>query len=87
MKPLLFPILPVTVACCRETPILPEEAKDRIGENANVRGLVEQVSLSQKGHAFLNFGGRYAKHVFTGFILWDWALWRAGAAWFQTKCF
>jgi hypothetical protein len=29
-----------------------------------VRGLVEQVSFSKKGNAFLNFGGR----VFTGFV-------------------
>jgi hypothetical protein len=45
---------------------LPEEAKDHIGENASVRGLVEQVSFSKKGNAFLNFGGRYPQQVFTG---------------------
>jgi hypothetical protein len=49
-------------------PILPQEAKDHVGENASVRGLVEQVSFSHKGHAFLNFGGWYPRHVFTGFI-------------------
>jgi hypothetical protein len=27
-------------------PILPEEANNHIGENVNVRGLVEQVSFS-----------------------------------------
>ena len=47
------------MACCRAAPILLEEAKDHIGENAIVRGLVEQVSFSKKGNAFLNFGGRY----------------------------
>jgi hypothetical protein len=35
MKPLLLPILLVTMACCRAEPILPEEAKDHIGENAS----------------------------------------------------
>jgi hypothetical protein len=40
---------------------LPEEAKDHIGENASVRGLV-------KGNAFLNFGGRYPQQAFTGFV-------------------
>jgi hypothetical protein len=43
-----IPILLVTVACCRAAPILQEEAKDRIGENTSVRGLVEQVSFSKK---------------------------------------
>jgi hypothetical protein len=26
------------------------------------RGQVEQVSFSKKGHAFLNFGGKYPQH-------------------------
>jgi len=56
------------MACCRAAPILPEEAKDHIGENAIVRGLVEEVSFSKKGNAFLNFGGRYPQQVFTGFV-------------------
>jgi hypothetical protein len=47
---------------------LPEEAKNHVGENASVRGLVEQVSISKKGHAFLNFGGRYPNQIFTGFV-------------------
>jgi hypothetical protein len=68
MKPLLVAILLATVAYCGAAPILPEEAKNHVGENSNVRGLVEQVSFSQKGHAFLNSGGRYPKQVFTGFI-------------------
>jgi hypothetical protein len=67
-KPLLLPILLPTIACCRAAPILPEEAKDHIGENASVRGLVEQVSFSKKGNAFLNFGGRYPQQVLTGFV-------------------
>ena len=31
-------------------------------------GLVEQVSVSKKGHAFLNFGGHYPNQIFTGFV-------------------
>ena len=68
VKPLLLPMLLVTMACCRAAPILPEETKDHIGETASVRGLVEQVSFSQKGNAFLNFGGKYPQQVFTGFV-------------------
>ena len=47
---------------------MPEETKDHIDENASVRGLVEQVSFSQKGDAFLNFGGKYPQQIFTGFV-------------------
>jgi hypothetical protein len=61
MKPLLLPILLATIACCGAAPILPEEAKDHIGEHSSVRGLVEQVSFSKKGNAFLNFGGRFSQ--------------------------
>ena len=65
---LLLAFLPATIVCCQAAPILPEEAKNHIGEDASVRGLVEQVSFSQKGHAFLNFGGRYPRQLFTGFV-------------------
>ena len=68
MKNVLLPFLLATIVCCQAEPILVEKAQDHIGENASVRGLVEQVSFSKKGHAFLNFGGRYPQHVFTGFI-------------------
>ena len=68
MKNVLFPFLLATIVCCQAEPILTEEAKNHIGEDASVRGLVEQVSFSQKGNAFLNFGGRYPRQVFTGFV-------------------
>ena len=58
MKPLLLPFLLATIVRCQAEPILIEEAKNHIGENASVRGLVEQVSFSEKGNAFLNFGGK-----------------------------
>src|SRR4029077_9194216 len=65
---LLLPFLLDTIVCCQAEPILTEEAKNHIGENASVRGLVEQVTFSNKGNAFLNFGGRYPRQVFTGFV-------------------
>ena len=68
MKQLLLPIVLLATAYCRAAPILPDEAKEHVGENASVRGLVEQVSVSKKGHAFLNFGGRYPNQSFTGFV-------------------
>jgi hypothetical protein len=54
MKTLLSLIILATVACA--APVLPEEALARVGEIGSVRGLVEQVSFSSKGNAFLNSG-------------------------------
>jgi hypothetical protein len=65
---LLLPILLLTAAYCQAAPILPEEAKNHVGDSVSVRGLVEQVSVSKKGHAFLNFGGHYPNQIFTGFV-------------------
>ena len=68
MKQLLLPVIPLATAYCQAEPILPQEAKQHVGENVSVRGLVEQVSVSQKGHAFLNFGGHYPNQIFTGYV-------------------
>jgi hypothetical protein len=68
VKSLLLFILLVTPICSNAEPILPEQARNHIGEDASVRGLVEQVSVSKKGHAFRNFGGRYPNQIFTGFV-------------------
>ena len=68
VKQLLLPILLLTAIYCQAAPILPEEAKNHVGEDVSVRGLVEQVSVSKKGHAFLNFGGNYPNQIFTGFV-------------------
>jgi hypothetical protein len=65
VKQLLLPVILVATAYCQAAPIL---AKNQIGEIASVRGLVEQVSVSKKGHAFLNFGGNYPNQIFTGFV-------------------
>jgi hypothetical protein len=61
-------IVLVAAAYCRTALILPEEAKNHIGESVAVRGLVEQVSVSKKGHAFLNFGGHYPNQIFIGYV-------------------
>ena len=39
---MLLPIILVATAYCQAAPILPEEAKEHVGENVSVRGLVEQ---------------------------------------------
>ena len=75
-KPFLHVIslLVAMLACAKSAttvPILPEEAKDHVGEDVRVRGLVEQVSFSRKGHAFLNFGEWYPRRVFTGSVRAD----------------
>ncbi len=49
MKQLLLPVVLLTAAYCQAAPILPEEAKESVGENVSVRGLVKQVSVSKKG--------------------------------------
>ena len=59
VKALLLPFFLLAAMVSGWTaPIAPEEAKDHIGEDVSVRGLVEQVSFFKKGHAFLNFGGK-----------------------------
>jgi hypothetical protein len=68
VKQLLLPLVLLAAAYCHAAPILPEEAKNHIGESVAVSGLVEQVSVSKKGHAFLNFGGHYPNQIFTGYV-------------------
>ena len=55
VKHLLLPILLLTAIYCQAAPILAEEAKNLVGETVSVHGVVEQVSVSKMGHAFLNF--------------------------------
>ena len=68
MKQLLLPLFLLATTYCQAAPIIPEEAKNYVGEDVHVRSETKQVSFSKKGHAFLNFGGRYPNQVFTGFI-------------------
>ena len=39
--------------------ISPQEAAQNVGVHATVEGVVSQVSFSQSGTTFINFGGRY----------------------------
>ena len=48
-------------------PILPQEAKAHVGEFTSVRGLMVQTAF-HRGNAFLNFGDRYPRQAFTGFV-------------------
>jgi DNA/RNA endonuclease YhcR with UshA esterase domain len=39
-----------------------------IGENVEVQGIVAVVYTSKNGNTFLDFGGRYPRQTFTGYI-------------------
>lgn len=43
----------------------PTKARDYIGKEVTVRGVVSDVHLSQKGDVFLNFGGKFPNSVFS----------------------
>ena len=65
---LFLPIVLLAAAYCQATPILPEEAKNHVGEDVSVRGRVEQVSFCQNGHAFLKLRRAIPEEVFTGCV-------------------
>ena len=67
MKRLLLSVILLATAYCQAEPILPEEAKNHIGEKVCVRGLVEQVSL-QEGPRFSQLWRSLPKSDFTGFV-------------------
>ncbi|MBM2294366.1 nucleotide-binding protein [Sulfitobacter pseudonitzschiae] len=48
--------------------ISPQEATDYIESNVTVEGVVSQVSTSNNGTTFINFGGRFPNHVFYAVI-------------------
>ena len=43
----------------------PTKAREHIGEQVTVRGLVSDVHVTQKGDVFLNFGGKFPNSVFS----------------------
>lgn len=45
--------------------IPPTEAKSHVGERVTVSGVVVKVTVSSKGHTFLNFGAPYPNDVFS----------------------
>lgn len=48
--------------------ISPQEARQHVGSFATVQGTVVQVSTSNGGTTFLNFGARFPDHVFYAVI-------------------
>lgn len=59
--------LALSVGAQAET-IAPREAAHYVGSQATVAGVVSQVSRSKGGTTFINFGGRFPKHVFYAVI-------------------
>jgi len=60
---------PVVIAppAVTNTPVLigPTKARDYVGKEATVKGLVSDVHVSAKGDVFLNFGGKFPNSVFS----------------------
>ena len=38
------------------------------GQNTTVEGVVSDVNVTARGHAFVNMGGVYPKHTFTAYV-------------------
>lgn len=49
-------------------PISPQDAYSNVGALTTVQGVVSQVSTTNSGTTFINFGGQYPNHVFYGII-------------------
>jgi len=49
-------------------PISPQDTYANVGALTTVEGVVSQVSRTDSGTTFINFGGRYPNHVFYGII-------------------
>ena len=60
-----FVLLSFLIYC---DPISLYEAKDHVGENVIVQGVVSNVFISEKGNCFLNMGGNYPNQKFTAVI-------------------
>lgn len=61
-------ILFLTVVAQADT-ITPRDALANVGESTTVEGVVSQVSSTESGTTFINFGGRFPNHIFYGVIL------------------
>ncbi|MYM56970.1 nucleotide-binding protein [Thalassovita mangrovi] len=48
--------------------VSPKETSYYVGETVTVEGVVSQVSTSNRGTTFINFGGRYPNHIFYAVI-------------------
>jgi DNA/RNA endonuclease YhcR with UshA esterase domain len=59
--------LTLAVSAQAET-ITPRDASQYVGDYVTVAGVVSQVSRSNGGTTFINFGGRFPNHVFYALI-------------------
>ena len=46
----------------------PTDAHTYVGQSVTVSGVVVAVFVSKRGNAFINFGDKYPKQTFTGWI-------------------
>jgi DNA/RNA endonuclease YhcR with UshA esterase domain len=48
--------------------VTPEEALQLDGKNGTIEGIVSDVNITERGHAFINMGGVYPNHTFTAYV-------------------
>ena len=48
--------------------VTPEEALQLDGKNGTIEGVVSDVNITERGHAFINMGGVYPNHTFTAYV-------------------
>jgi hypothetical protein len=72
MRPLLlffvFALSAGPLLSADEILIDPSDAARHVGQSVAVSGLVVAVFVSKSGNAFINFGDKYPKQTFTGWI-------------------
>jgi hypothetical protein len=66
----LFVTAPIASPARAQTPVVVSDAqaKQHIGQDVTVEGVVTAVSTSRKGNTFINFGGVYPNQTFIGWI-------------------
>jgi DNA/RNA endonuclease YhcR with UshA esterase domain len=57
-----------TASISQAETISPQDASRHVGAMVTVEGVVSQVSTSNGGTTFINFGGRFPNHVFYAVI-------------------
>lgn len=48
--------------------VTPKEALQLDGKNGTIEGIVSDVNITERGHAFINMGGVYPNHTFTAYV-------------------
>lgn len=64
--PIAFALLLITSA--QAETVSPRDASYYVGTTLTVEGVVSQVTQTNSGTTFINFGGRYPNHVFYAVI-------------------